>query len=550
MADAIGQLGLDTKDFEKGIDTVSKKLDSLKAPIKGVDKEVNLLGASLKSLAAVFSIGAVTGFVKSIVSLGGELSDTASTLNLTAESVQELNYAFGQSGAKSEDVTAAIVKLNQSLEDARQGNAKTIETFEKLGITWEDIARDSPEEILMKMADGSANATDKVAALDAIVNLLGKSGKKLAAGLSEGADGIRKLREESTKLTNEEVKALDDFGDAWDRLINKIKVKGAQAIMGGLRQLVNGPDTWDKNKKAAEDKKISDLFASAPLPGSKDYDDSAKAGTPKDPRVVAKELADEKARLNDEEDRQQASAKQEAQETEKRNEDINKEEKSARDEEMEDNAHLLEQERKGTEEKEKQLKIATELTELNRKALFDEKTSETIQKTKQKGDYAGSDAMAVRKQYTDKLISAKERGATEEELRAIRNQRDNTLRDVQAGAAQQTPADRRVQRNYERKQERDSRRFENREKDLDQRANREFERDPKTGEIKKDEDGNPVPKRGRGRDIDEHLDRKATQRAMDKEVDKTKEKKFEGFSQKDSENINKIATALSNENKK
>lgn len=238
-ANIIAKLGLDSGEFQR----------ELKYSVNLLKTAAGAMGASLTA------VGLAT-FGRAIVNFSSNLADSADALDMNVESLQELDYAFGQSGASAEQVEKAIKQLNQSIADARSGNAKTIVSFNLLGVSWAQLSSQSPDEILMLLADGLKNARDPTAALAAVVDLLGKSGVRMAAGLRKGTDEIIRLREETTKLGKDDVETIDRAGDFLSRMGRKAMVMGSKALLFARQQVLTaggfGISPEEKARDASE----------------------------------------------------------------------------------------------------------------------------------------------------------------------------------------------------------------------------------------------------------------------------------------------------------
>jgi len=204
------RLGLDTAAFSAGIPKAASSREGF----------AGKLGISL-------GVGAVVAFGKSVMGMAGNLQDASDNLNINVESLQELEHAFAQGGVSSEQFEKGLTKLNQSIQSAREGNKAAIATFEKMGVSWDDLHTKSPDEILMLMADAAKNSTDPVGTLTSLTELLGKAGAKMAGGMRQGADELSRLGQEAAKLNEADVKAIADLGDSADTLWKKIQVGGA-----------------------------------------------------------------------------------------------------------------------------------------------------------------------------------------------------------------------------------------------------------------------------------------------------------------------------------
>lgn len=229
----IARLGLDTAPFQKEM-----------------SNSVSLASAGAARIGAAFGAIGFAAIGRQIVEWASSLQDSADALDINVEALQELNYAFGQSGTSAQKVEAGLSKLTQQMAAAKDGNKEALKSFVELGVTLEQIKNLSPDQVLMLMADGLRDAHDPAAALDAVLDLLGKSGRRMAAGMREGAEGIAKLREEASKLDAGSVAALDQAGDLMSRFGTSAKVLLSKFGVG-LVHAVNPFRTMGGNPSSA-----------------------------------------------------------------------------------------------------------------------------------------------------------------------------------------------------------------------------------------------------------------------------------------------------------
>jgi hypothetical protein len=225
-------LDCDNKPFMRSMDAATRKANAAGKNIeKGFGGFAGMASAAGKAFAGAFAVGSVVSFGKSIVDLGGNLQDGADKLNLTTDALQGLGFAFSQSGASQEVFEKGMVKLNESIADALSGNEKMLATFGRMGVLFSDLESKAPDEILLMIADAARESQNPTQTLADIMDLLGKSGQRMAAGLKQGSDGIKELSEQSSKFTAEEIRKLDELGDEWARLPQMIKVAMGKAAL-------------------------------------------------------------------------------------------------------------------------------------------------------------------------------------------------------------------------------------------------------------------------------------------------------------------------------
>ena len=220
LDDSQFQAGL--KNMEKGGKKVEGSLvGSFSSMAKGIGS----------SMAAAFTVEAVVGAAKSLLDFVGQLQDQAEALGVSTEKLQGLQGAMSQSGVSAEKFTKGMATLNQNIEQAKNDTGTARDSFEALGITFADIANDSPDELILKIADGLKNAKDPAAAFAAALDLLGKNNINFVAGLKGGREEVDKLADSIEKISKEDVALLANAGDSIEQFGTKVKVSSINAAL-------------------------------------------------------------------------------------------------------------------------------------------------------------------------------------------------------------------------------------------------------------------------------------------------------------------------------
>lgn len=168
------------------------------------------VGSELKSLA----LGASE--------FGSNFNDLAAQSGIASRALQEVAYAADQAGVPFEEFRAGIQRMTATL-----GKGLSAKQFTMLGKSAAGFVRSlrgakTPsaqfEIVLGQLA--AIPDSSKRAAFG--MRLFGRAGVKLAALAGDGADGIRKMREEAQQLglvmSDEAVANADAFGDTWAAL--------------------------------------------------------------------------------------------------------------------------------------------------------------------------------------------------------------------------------------------------------------------------------------------------------------------------------------------
>jgi hypothetical protein len=220
---------LDSSAFARGLRGMEEGAN--KAGSKIASSFENMAKGGVASLAAAFSIGAIVSFGKSVMDFAGDLQDTSESIGITTDSLQGLNAVFLAGGSDAETTKKGLITLTRSLQDiATTADGPARKALDALGISFNDIAGLTADEAMYVIADAMKGATDKGAALDAAMTLLGKSASKMAPALFGGAAAMREIAATNPKISDEDIKLIANMGDAWDALGTSIKVAAANAF--------------------------------------------------------------------------------------------------------------------------------------------------------------------------------------------------------------------------------------------------------------------------------------------------------------------------------
>ena len=202
-----------------GKDVTSNITDKLAGAFSGAG-----VAAGIGSLATMTMAAG-----KAIMDFAGNLQDASEAMGLTVEQLQGLHGAFMLGGASAEDVDKGISKLLQNMDTATNSVGPIRDAFDKLGVSFETLSNGDPDAVIRAISDGVKNATNPTEAYAAVLDLLGKSGKKMMAGLRDGGDALEEISKKTSKLSNEDAAAIGKFGDTVDVLRNKMAVLTARS---------------------------------------------------------------------------------------------------------------------------------------------------------------------------------------------------------------------------------------------------------------------------------------------------------------------------------
>lgn len=232
----------------------------------GLARLQNTAGSFAKGIgglfAGAFAFNKLASGFNEILDKAGKLQDISDKFGVSAESVQRIGNAAEQSGGSLESVAKALGRIGVSAQEAAGGNEQLQKAFTAIGVSGQQLLTLSPEQLFYRLAnamnDGSLAGKDLAVAKD----LLGKGFMDLLPVLRMTESEIRAIGEASGVLSDDAVAKLDQFGDSWTRLSNKVKVGAATMIDAFIRlgeEIARNPinlitGDWDKMEKNMDDR--------------------------------------------------------------------------------------------------------------------------------------------------------------------------------------------------------------------------------------------------------------------------------------------------------
>jgi lambda family phage tail tape measure protein len=182
-------------------------------------------------IAASVAGAAFIGFGQKALALAGELSDISGATGIATGTLMNFRQSVVEAGGKAEDFGQIAAKLNQSVQEAASGNEAFQKSFQRLGVfvtdaggkvrPTEEILRD----VISRFRDGRLSSEQYAAAID----ILGKNINKLE---------LAKLQAAADPIKDEQIKQLDKYNEAIDKLTEKIN-SGLITAFGALAIAIN-----------------------------------------------------------------------------------------------------------------------------------------------------------------------------------------------------------------------------------------------------------------------------------------------------------------------
>jgi lambda family phage tail tape measure protein len=190
-------LGLDTAEFNKGIENAGKKLEQFSQTAEKFGK----IGATALVAASAAAL-----------QYADDLADVAKANDVAIGTVLKLSNALGNAGGKAGDSGKLLASFTKFIDEAAGGSAEAQKTAKMLGISLQDLGKLSEEELLNKVVKNLGSMEDSVTRNAKAMDVFGKAAK--------GVDFISLAEDmgKANKLTDDQALGIQQAADAYDIL--------------------------------------------------------------------------------------------------------------------------------------------------------------------------------------------------------------------------------------------------------------------------------------------------------------------------------------------
>ena len=222
---------------------------------KALGKGIAAGGAALASATGAMTKALISG-TQEVAQYGDQIDKMSQKLGLSATAYQQWDYVLGQAGADINSMSVGMKTLTNKLDDAKNGSESAQQMFAALGLSMEDLAGMSREEVFENVIygfQGMADSTERAALAN---DLFGKSGQELTPLFNQSVEDTQALIAASDELGfvmgDQAVKNAAHYHDSLDTLTRtfggvKNSLMGEfmpsiTAVMDGLTALISGGD--------------------------------------------------------------------------------------------------------------------------------------------------------------------------------------------------------------------------------------------------------------------------------------------------------------------
>ena len=208
------KLGLDTSEYDKGLESAESSASSFGANLKkgiGVAAGVTTAAITATTAATVAGTKAFVEGVSNVADYGDRIDKLSQKMNMSAQGLQEWDFVMQHCGTSIESMQASIKTLSNAAETDS-------EAFEQLGISQEQIAEMSGEELFNATIAALQNVEDETERTYLAGKLLGRGATELGALLNMTADETAEMKNQAHELggvlSDDAVKDAAQFQDS------------------------------------------------------------------------------------------------------------------------------------------------------------------------------------------------------------------------------------------------------------------------------------------------------------------------------------------------
>ena len=244
------KLGLDSSEYEEGLKDAESKATSVGGTIAGGLKSVGAAGAMIGTAIVGATAAAGTALVKGageVAAYGDNIDKMSQKMGISAEAYQEWDAIMQHSGT-------SIEALKPSMKTLASAAEKGSDAFEKLGISQEEVASLSQEDLFAKVITGLQGMEEGTERTYLTSQLLGRGATELGALLNTSAEETEAMRQRVHELggvmSDEAVKAaakyqdsLQDMQTGFDSLKRNLVsefLPSITGVMDGLTDIFTG----------------------------------------------------------------------------------------------------------------------------------------------------------------------------------------------------------------------------------------------------------------------------------------------------------------------
>lgn len=248
----LGTIAVNNSDANSSIDETATKAESMASTLGDkfttAGNTISGIGKKLAPVSAgVTAVGtALVGLATKTASTTDNIDKMSQKLGISRTAYQEWDYILSQNGASIDSLKTGMKTLTTTLDGVNTAGSTAGTAFERLGISYDDLAGKDSEEVFALTVEALQNCQDETERTTLATTLFGKAGVELAPLLNSGAEATEALKQKAHDLglilDDETIDAGVNMTDAMDTMKRSLSAAGsaiATAVMPYVTQFCN-----------------------------------------------------------------------------------------------------------------------------------------------------------------------------------------------------------------------------------------------------------------------------------------------------------------------
>lgn len=210
------------------------ELNKANKNIDGFAKSAEVAGRVIKTAFVAATTGMFANMVKESVDAADRMGKLSQRLGASTEALSELQHVADLSGVSFNTMTMGLQRMTRRVSEAANGTGEAKKALEELGMSAQSLNQLAPEKQFEVIADALAGVSNEGDRVRLAMKFFDSEGVALVQTMGDGAEGIRKMREEARRLgltlSQEDTKAAADFNDELTRMTGRLE--GLQRVLG------------------------------------------------------------------------------------------------------------------------------------------------------------------------------------------------------------------------------------------------------------------------------------------------------------------------------
>jgi len=242
----VSKLELQKSKWDASVKTVKGDLKTLGGKIQANSAKFKSMGRGM-TMAGGAIVASMGLMIKKYAQAGDQVHKMALRTGFATSTLSELKYAAEISGGSITSLEKGIKKMSKSLTDASIGLETYVRSFDRIGLSVEELMALSPEDQFLKIAEGIASLESPTLRAATAQEIFGRAGTELLPLFAEGVDGMAALREKAKELgysfdteAAEGAARLVDAQTTLKTAISGLGISISQNLAPALSKLIEG----------------------------------------------------------------------------------------------------------------------------------------------------------------------------------------------------------------------------------------------------------------------------------------------------------------------